>query len=63
MFEKYDDILTVNEVMEVMKIGKNLAYEMLKRGDIKAIRIKNCWRIPKTSLINYIEEQTSINKS
>lgn len=55
MYEYVDDpILTVNELMEVLKIGKNLAYQMLNSGTIKAFRIKRQWKIPRASIEEFI---------
>ena len=33
---KYDDVLTVKELMDFLAIGKNTAYELLKSGKIKS---------------------------
>lgn len=54
MFHDYDDILTVEELMEVLKIGKNTAYRLLNTKEIKSIKFGRIHRIPKNSLIDYI---------
>lgn len=36
MFDSYDDILTVPELSEALKIGTTQAYRILKRGEINA---------------------------
>jgi excisionase family DNA binding protein len=58
MFFDYGDILTVDELMEVLKIGRNTAYSLLNSGKIKSVRIGRTHRIPRENVINYI-----INKS
>lgn len=35
------EILTVEELMEYLNIGKNSAYALLENGKIKAFRIQN----------------------
>lgn len=57
MFEQYDDILTVEEVTEILQIGKNAAYDLFRSGDIKCFRLKRRWKIPKQSIIEYIIEK------
>lgn len=54
MFEKYNDTLTVNDVCEALKIGKNNVYKLLKNGVIKSIKNGKKYIIPKIYLIDYI---------
>ena len=35
MFESYDDILTVEEACEALKIGYNAMYELLNTGKLR----------------------------
>lgn len=57
MLEEYPDILTPQEAMEILGIGKNLFYRLLKDGTIPAKRIGNkMWRITKENLKNYISQ-------
>lgn len=39
MLEKYNDTLNVQEVCEVLNIGENKAYEMLKNKEIQNTRV------------------------
>ena len=38
MFESYDDILTVEEACEALKIGYNAMYELLNTGKLRGYR-------------------------
>ena len=40
------DILTIQEVMELLYIGKNTAYRLLNEGQINAFRIGNNRKSP-----------------
>lgn len=51
------EILTVREVMELLYIGKNTAYQLLNDGEIKAFRIGTTWKIPRSSVDEYIIEK------
>lgn len=39
LLEQYPDILTVEELCEVLGIGANAAYQMLNDGSVPAFRI------------------------
>lgn len=54
MFESYPDILNVAEVKNALGIGKNAVYTLIKNNQIKAIKIGNTYRVPKTNLIAYV---------
>lgn len=54
MFDKYKDVLSVLELCEALQIGKNTAYEYLKNGVIKSIKIGKKYLIPKCFLIDFI---------
>lgn len=59
MFEQYDDILTPEDVSYALKIGMNSVYKLLNEGKLKGFRIgTRSWHIPKSSLIEYITENT-----
>ena len=48
------EIITVEELMELLQIGKSTAYQLLDSGEIKAFRIGRKWKIPKNEVYEYI---------
>ena len=58
MEEKNIEKITVDELCEVLMIGKNAAYHLLQSGKIKCFRIGRIWKIPRESLNKYIREQS-----
>lgn len=58
MFESYEDVLDVEETCEVLKIGKNRMYHLLSEREIKGYREGRCWRIPRKSIVEYIEKKS-----
>lgn len=55
MFESIDEILTVNDVAEILYVGKNTVYDLLNAGQLKGFRIgSKSWRIPRQCLNEYI---------
>ena len=57
MFTDYNDILSVEDVCEILVIGRNRVYELLNTGLLKGFRIGRSWRIPKKSLESYVIQQ------
>ena len=57
MINEYGFILSVEDVMEILNIGKNSAYELFRSKSIKCFQLNGRWKIPKQSLIEYIEER------
>ena len=60
MFERFDDILTVEDLAEALKIGTTQAYKLVRSGKIKAFKEGKDWKISKTALITYVREQSRI---
>ena len=54
MLNKYPDVLNVKQLCEVLDIGKNTAYKLLKNREIKALRIGTVYKIPKREVIKYL---------
>lgn len=61
MLNEYSEILTVEDVMEVLNIGKNAAYDLFRSGEIKCFRLKNRWKVPKQAVIDYINNQSKLS--
>ena len=55
MFRNYPDILTVKQVCEMLNIGRNNAYELVRSGAIKSVTIGRRIRIPKENIIRFVE--------
>ena len=54
---RYGELLEVGDVMEILGIGKNSAYALFRSGEIKAFRLTRKWKIPKQSVIEFINNQ------
>ena len=61
MLNEYSEILTVEDVMEVLNIGKNAADDLFRSGEIKCFRLKNRWKVPKQAVIDYINNQSKLS--
>ena len=54
IFAEYDEILSIEDVMEILHIGKNSVYSLLKSNEIRNIRVGKRYIVPKKSVINFI---------
>lgn len=48
------DLMSISEVCERLQISRNMAYSLLKRGDLEGVKVGRMWRIPDRSIWNYI---------
>ncbi|MBQ3256640.1 MAG: helix-turn-helix domain-containing protein [Oscillospiraceae bacterium] len=56
-YEK-NSIINVEEMMELLQVGKSTAYHLLASGEIKAFRIGRKWKIEKEAIYDYIRRRT-----
>lgn len=54
MLNNTKDVLTLKELQQLLHIGKNTALRLVQSGEIEAFRVGNRWRVPRESLIRYI---------
>ena len=55
MFENLPEILDLKQCQKELRLGRNSMLELLRNGDIKAFKPRGSWKIPKTSLIEYVK--------
>ena len=54
MLDSYQDILKPAEVCEILRIGKRSFYKLIDSGQLSAYKTGKNWKIPKTSVLKYI---------
>lgn len=59
MFELFDDILTIEDVAEALKIGTTQVYKIVRSGQLKGYKEGKDWKIPKNCLIEYIQQKVT----
>lgn len=52
-------LMTLEELCDALMIGKNAAYRLLIEGKIKAFRIGRIWKIPRSSLMEYLRSKVT----
>lgn len=51
------ELFTLDELCEILMIGRNTAYKLLHSGDLGAFRIGKVWKIPKSGVIEYLQSK------
>lgn len=59
MFTEYPDIVNVPQLTEMLGIGVNLAYELVRKKKILAFKVGRQYKIPKRNVIEYFTNQTT----
>ena len=59
MMTKFEDValvLTVSDIAKILDIGRNTAYDLIRCGKIKSVRVGKQIRIPKQALIDFLQQ-------
>ena len=57
MYRNIPEIMTFRECCALLKVGKNTMLELLHIRQIEGFRIGNRWRIPKESVVEFMEKR------
>ena len=57
MFKNEPDVLTVPDVIRLLRMGQNTVYKLLKDGAIGSIRQGKKIIVPKVCLVEYLTDQ------
>lgn len=52
----YPDVLSIQDIMEILKIGRTLAYRLVNDKTITAKKLGRDWIVSKSNLIEFISE-------
>ena len=59
IFGKYPDVVTVEQFSEMIGVCHKTAYALLKSGNISCFKIGRVYRIPKVSVIRFLNEKNT----
>ena len=62
LFQDYPDVLTVKDLCRALHIGRVGAYKLLSDGAIHSFKIGKAYRIPKDSLIAYMNRTYNVGQ-
>ncbi len=52
-----DDILTIKEVAEMLKLTEKTAYRLVSEGEIPGFKVGGSWRFSRNKLEKWVAEQ------
>ena len=52
-----DDILTIKELADYLKLNEKTTYRLVLNGDIPGFKIGGSWRFERTEIEKWIERQ------
>lgn len=53
-----DEILTIREVAELLKINEKTAYRLAAEGRLPGFKVGGSWRFERQEISNWIKRQT-----
>ena len=54
---KNDEVLTIKEVAALLKLAEKTVYSMAQQGELPAFKVRGQWRIRRSELDRWIDEQ------
>lgn len=57
IFKEYNDVVTVDDVMKMLHIGRSNVYKLLNDNSIKTVKVGKRFIIPKRSVIEFLTIQ------
>lgn len=55
-FDTMPLVLNVEDIADTLAIGRNKAYDLVKSGTIKALKIGQHYRIPREEFIKFVKD-------
>lgn len=63
MRKSMDEILTIKEASQFLKIGKTTLYKLARNGEIPGRKVGREWRFVKDKIIEWVKGNNNINNS
>ncbi|MGF7009839.1 excisionase family DNA binding protein [Lachnospiraceae bacterium PF1-22] len=54
------NLMNISELAEYLNIGRNTAYELLRKETIKGFRIGNTWKVSKAAVDCYVLKMSGL---
>ena len=58
-----NDLVSIDELCEILSIGRNAAYRLLNEQKIKAFKIGRVWKISRVAIEHFILTQSQLNET
>ena len=61
LFANYPDVLAVNDLCKMLRLGRNSVYDLVGSGAIKSKKIGKQYRISKIDVIEFFTDRSGSN--
>lgn len=62
MYNDFDEMLSIDEVAQILYCGRNTVYKLLNEHAIAGFKIGSVWKIPSGAVKEFIErKQNNVN--
>ncbi len=61
MYNNPNELISIDELCNILMIGRNAAYELLQTNKIKAFKIGRVWKISRIAVEEFILTQSKLN--
>ncbi len=55
-------ILEIHEIQQILGIGRNKVYDLIRLGEISAFKIGREWKVTENAIEDYIKKQSTSNQ-
>lgn len=55
-------ILEIHEIQQILDIGRNKVYDLIRSGEIAAFKIGREWKVTENAIEDYIKRQNASNQ-
>lgn len=56
VFAEFPDVITIEDMMAMLHIGRNTAYQLLRENRVQSIRVGKKYIIPKSCVIEFLRK-------
>lgn len=57
LFNAYPDVVSIDEIQQMLRIGKNAVYDLLKSKQLKSIKVGKRYIVPRKYVIDFLLKQ------
>ena len=61
MYNDPNDLISIDELCDILSIGRNAAYHLLNTKQVKAFKIGRVWKISKVAVEEFILTQSQLS--
>jgi len=54
MFSEYKDVVSIDDISEMLNIGKSSVYNLLQGNQIRHVKVGKKYIVPKQSVIDFV---------